>query len=239
MSQNRSSAVMQQRHEPPDSLDFFPTPPWATRALCEWMVENHNDWDSPLSGHHCLEPACGEGHMARVLEEYFETVSASDCHEYGFGTVGDFLFPVMAGFQKADWVITNPPFRLGAKFARMGLRQSRHGVALLVRTAFLEGGTRWLDLYSKDPPTWILQFAGRVVMLRGRLVSPDWRNPETGNKYSTATAYCWLVWMHGELGGLTRFHWLPPWRKRWERPGDYGKQPLGKPAPVPLLEGQA
>ena len=31
--QNVSTAVMQRRIEPHDSLDFFPTPPWATRAL--------------------------------------------------------------------------------------------------------------------------------------------------------------------------------------------------------------
>ena len=37
MSQNRSSAVMQQRSEPHDSLDDFPTPPWATRALCQHL----------------------------------------------------------------------------------------------------------------------------------------------------------------------------------------------------------
>ncbi len=36
--QNRSSAVMQQRSEPHDSLDDFPTPPWATRALCEYIA---------------------------------------------------------------------------------------------------------------------------------------------------------------------------------------------------------
>jgi len=30
--QNRSHAVMAQRHEAADSVDDFPTPPWATRA---------------------------------------------------------------------------------------------------------------------------------------------------------------------------------------------------------------
>lgn len=38
-AQNRSSAVMQQRAEPHNSLDDFPTPPWATKAtqMClEW-----------------------------------------------------------------------------------------------------------------------------------------------------------------------------------------------------------
>ena len=36
MAQNTSHAVMSQRSEPLGSLDFFPTPPWATRALC-WI----------------------------------------------------------------------------------------------------------------------------------------------------------------------------------------------------------
>lgn len=33
MSQNTSHAVMQQRHEAHDSLDDFPTPPWAGRMV--------------------------------------------------------------------------------------------------------------------------------------------------------------------------------------------------------------
>jgi hypothetical protein len=28
-----AQSVMAGRREPPDALDFFPTPPWATRAL--------------------------------------------------------------------------------------------------------------------------------------------------------------------------------------------------------------
>lgn len=42
--QNRSTAVMQQRlrDDVPDPLDYFPTPPWATRALCEWLAGEHD-----------------------------------------------------------------------------------------------------------------------------------------------------------------------------------------------------
>ena len=39
MVQNISHAVMAQRHEAKDSLDDFPTPPWATRALLEHVLE--------------------------------------------------------------------------------------------------------------------------------------------------------------------------------------------------------
>ena len=37
------------------------------------------------------EPACGRGHMARPLADYFGTVYVSDIHPYGYGEVCDFL----------------------------------------------------------------------------------------------------------------------------------------------------
>ena len=37
--QNKTHAVMSQRHEDQDSLDYFPTPPWATRALFEHILK--------------------------------------------------------------------------------------------------------------------------------------------------------------------------------------------------------
>jgi hypothetical protein len=43
MRQNTSHAVMAQRFEPLDSLDDFPTPPWATRALCGYLVQAGHD----------------------------------------------------------------------------------------------------------------------------------------------------------------------------------------------------
>lgn len=194
---------MQQRAEPHDRLDFFPTRAWATRALCEWL----KDQMQPLELLSVWEPACGQGHMVRPLCEYFGAVTASDVHDYGYGAVADFLFP---GLGFADWIITNPPFRLGEQFARTAIAQSRVGAALIVRTAFLESAARYDGLFRDTPPSDILQFTERVPMHRGRV-------EEHG---STATAYCWLVWRKGAPEG-TRFHWIAPRRKRLERPGDY------------------
>lgn len=39
MSQNTSTAVMARRFQPADDLDFFPTPGWGTRALCEHLID--------------------------------------------------------------------------------------------------------------------------------------------------------------------------------------------------------
>ena len=101
MRQNTSHAVMAQRHEAKDSTDHFPTPPWATRGLIEHVIGVER-----VKGLTCLEPACGEGHMAKPLAEYFDVVEASDAYHYGFGPVRDFLdYPFDAGSH--NWVITN------------------------------------------------------------------------------------------------------------------------------------
>lgn len=205
MSQNTSSAVMQQRHEPTDSLDFFPTPLWATRALCEWLAQRFGS----LGDKSCLEPACGQGHMARALADYFRVVISTDVFDYGFGAVEDFLFPGQDALT--DWTITNPPFRLALQFIAKGLSRSRVGTAMLVRTSFLEGVGRHDALFSKTPPLAVLQFSERVPMFKGKL----------DEKGSTATSYCWLVFGGGRAGWPTEFHWIPPCRRRLERAGDY------------------
>ena len=65
---------MAQRIEPADSRDDFPTPPWATRALLEHGIGDK----AMLARMSCLEPACGAGHMSKVLAECFGEVVSSD-----------------------------------------------------------------------------------------------------------------------------------------------------------------
>ena len=72
--QNTSHAVMAQRVEAADSPDDFPTPPWATRGLIEHVLEDK----TALRAMTCLEPACGAGHMAKVLNEYFGELRPDD-----------------------------------------------------------------------------------------------------------------------------------------------------------------
>ena len=116
MAQNRSHAVMAQRTEAKISRDVFPTPPWATRGLFEHVISEFG----PFANQSALEPACGAGHMAKVLQDYFSEVHAADVHPYGFGTVRDFLAaPYKA--NSVDWVITNPPFRLAEEFVQRSL----------------------------------------------------------------------------------------------------------------------
>ena len=208
MSQNISSAVMQQRTEPHDSLDDFPTPPWATRALCEWLRTNWCTEPEDWNDFTCREPAANRGHMVKPLAEYFGRVLPSDVHDYGAGySVQDYLFGPPP--STVNWTITNPPFKLAEQFIERAFVTSDCGVAVIVRAAFLEGQGRYERLFAKNPPSHVLQFTERVVMHKGRLA------PEG----STATAYAWLVWIMGDEG--TRFDWIAPCRKKLERPGDY------------------
>jgi hypothetical protein len=208
------------RETPREGLDFFPTPPWATRALMERLAEEH---DLGLS---CAwEPACGEGDMARVLEEYFAGVRATDIVDRGWpGQAGTFDFiggdarlaaDAAMGFR-ADWIITNPPFNAAAEFARQALKRARVGVALLVKQQFLEGVGRFEDLFFRRPPAAVWQFAERVPMVAGRLDA----------QASTNQGYCWVVWRIG-APRETRMGWLGPCRHRLTRVGDYPPPPPG------------
>ena len=219
--QNRSAAVMQRRCVAPDSLDYFPTPPFATRALCEFLAGHLKE---PLGQLTVWEPACGELHMARPLAEYFGAVRASDVHRYADHEVMDFLF-FGGGEPTTDWIITNPPFVLADAFIRTALDVARGGVAMLLRGAFLEGEERHGDLFDKVPPDYVLQFSERVVMLKDRLIQSGKIDPfaeKPGTKASTATSYCWFVWLGGGAHWRdTRLRWIAPCRRRLERPGDY------------------
>jgi hypothetical protein len=222
-----SRSIMGSRQEPDDSLDYFPTPPWATRALIEIAfrhlgIENIDSAD---------DPACGEGHIAEVLREYVDPkyVFASDIFDYGyserFGPQFDYLNPlnIMAG---PDWVITNPPF--GDKtepFVLRAIREACVGVAMFVRLQWLESGGRYENIFRDHPPTLIAFFAERVNLCKGR-----W-DPEG----TTATAYIWLIWIKGKEPRAP--FWIPPGqRNTLTRPDDaerFTAHPVIKSNPLP------
>lgn len=196
---------MAQRTEAKDSLDDFPTPPWATRALIEHVIGPENTCDAT-----CWEPACGRGFMVEPLKEYFTKVEATDIFDYGYAPVRDFLSGPIAA-NSVDWVITNPPFKSAEKFVQRARIVARSGVAMLTRTVFIESIGRFQRLFSTTPPTIVAQFTERVPMIKGR-VDP---------KASTATGYAWLVWIKSDIDTSTRLHWVPPCRKSLEKKGDY------------------
>ena len=207
---------MASRQEDKDSRDFFPTPPWATRALIEKVL--------PRLGVRVMntvwEPACGEGHMSDVLSDYTTNgrertrilrVVATDAFEYGYNQKFDFLKGPIALSERPAWIITNPPFKQKSiPFVLRSLDLARVGVGMFVRSQWInEGLERYRKIFKPKPPTLIAFFTERVNLCKGRW-DPDG---------STATAYCWVVWLHGARRRPP--YWIPPGcRKKYTHPDD-------------------
>ncbi len=215
LPQNTSHAVMAQRNPLLSKIDDFPTPPWATRALIEQVLKKAVGL-TDLHQMSVWEPACNRGYMAKPMSEYFKTVYATDVVNYGWSgqqQEWDYISTMMPnciGTNDVDMVITNPPFSKAEKFIKRSMFvPGTRVVAMLCRTGILESNRRYKKIFSIHPPSYVAQFVERVPMLQGK-VDP---------KASTATAYCWLVWVVGVKD--TRLSWIPPCRSILEKGGDY------------------
>lgn len=215
MNRLSSTAVMNQRHlSNDDALDFFPTPPWATRAVVEEVIR-------PVLangglGRVALDPCCGAGHMAIPLAEYFETVIATDIADRGFGQRLDldFLMARPEDFGgEIDWIFFNPPFLLAEQFLfKAKALRPRRGIAMLARLNWLEGQDRHDAIFGNGMrPAYVCPFAERVAMIEG-----VW-DPEA----SSATAYAWFIWAPGNKRYLSEIRHIPPGSAaRYTRPED-------------------
>jgi len=211
-------------------LSYFPTPPWATRALLQHVI--------PDASGAAWEPACGGGHMAKVLSERFAIVLQSDVHDYGVNQVtGSFVGSgpdVIGRSQDIDWIITNPPFPLALEFVERALGEAREGVAVLVRTAWLEGGDRYDRLFRDRSPTIVAPFVERVPMQVG-----SWDPNGT-----TMTAYAWFVWRRRSIVDArwdhdTRLRWIPPGcRDRLTKPTDAARFAGGADGGAKMMFGE-
>lgn len=160
--------------------EYFPTPPAMTRVLCERILPKF--WSKPeLAAFTCLEPACGMGHMAFVLSDYFKTVEAFDITPYGYGAVQDFMR--YKPLERPDFIITNPPFAITLPFILRAINMAKIGVAMLVPSRYMHGVNRWNDLWSKFPPVIYAPFSERVAILKGRIDLDA----------TTAAEYMWVV----------------------------------------------
>ncbi|MBB5576970.1 MULTISPECIES: hypothetical protein [Rhizobium] len=165
--------------------DFFPTPGWATHAL---MDNEHFAGD-------VWEPACGDGAMAKVIEEYGNPVFASDLYDRGYGKAG-------VNFLEADHIaeniITNPPYNSAEGFVASGTAKSRRKFAMLLRLAFLEGANRQRTIFKDTPPARVWIFSERITFYPSGSVQ----------KGSGTTAYAWFVW-DKDHHGSSELKWLP------------------------------
>lgn len=163
-----------------EANDFYATDPQAMDALLAVEDFSMDVW----------EPACGMGHLAKVLTDRGYSVKATDLIDRGYGESGvDFL-------ETPDtWsgdIITNPPYKYAQEFAEQALRKVRSGgkVALLLKLLFLEGQKR-RKLFDVALPARIHVFSKRLRCAKGA-------NFDTGN--DGVICFAWFVWIKGFQG---------------------------------------
>lgn len=163
--------------------DYYATDPIATKLLLEKERFSSLIW----------EPACGEGHIAKVFEEQGYKVLATDLIYRGFGqeTSRDFLKTELKKPFMGD-IVTNPPYKYAQEFVQksLDLVEPGHKVAMFLKLTFLEGQKR-RELFDKYPPKVVYVFSKRVACAM---------NGDFKNISSSAVAYAWFVWEKGYTG---------------------------------------
>lgn len=173
------------------AYDFYPTPPEATEALLRAEKFEGSIW----------EPACGQGHISKVLKNAGHDVYSTDLVNHGFGVAGkDFL-----KYDRccARNIVTNPPYGRGladafAKHAIDLTAKTGGKVAMLMNLAGLCHPLRH-DFYVSQPPKIIYALDECRCWPNGK--------PQSMDTSIAKQRYCWIVWDHG-YRGLTQFGWL-------------------------------
>jgi len=160
--------------------DFYATHPDSVKALLK--VE---EIIYPAS-----EPACGEGHISKLLTG--GELYSSDLVDRGYGKQEDFL----KSNWKVETVITNPPFSLFQEFVDKALRIATKKVIMFGKLQALEGQKRATFL-QKTPLRTVYVFKKRQQPLRNGSKIDEL----TGKKWASSTmAFAWYVWEIGYVG---------------------------------------
>lgn len=165
--------------------DWYCEPPEAVRALLSVEIFPPTVWD----------PACGKGTIPHVCQDLgIDAIGTDIVQRGGAKWTVDFL----ESRDRAESVITNPPFNLAVEFTLKALTFA-HKVAVLQRLTWLEGKTRHERLFSKGHLARVWQFSGRISMPPG-----DSESPAKGG----SVAFAWFVFDPKHVGTF-RGGWLP------------------------------
>ena len=178
--------------------DFYATDPNALRLFINRFGKDNNE-----IAQNVWEPACGQGHLAEVLEEYGHKVLATDLVNRGYGEGGidslaDFLLDGKNTFN-GD-ILTNPPFKVAEKFvekAMDSLEQKGNRLFLFLKIQFLEGQKR-KELFEKYPPKYVYVYSARQLCCK---------DGEFEKYTATTQCYAWYIWEKG-FTGETTLRWI-------------------------------
>ena len=178
--------------------DFYATDPNALRLFINRFGKDNNE-----IAQNVWEPACGQGHLAEVLEEYGHKVLATDLVNRGYGEGGiDFLADFLPDGKNTfnGDILTNPPFKVAEKFVEKAmdrLEQKGNRLFLFLKIQFLEGQKR-KELFEKYPPKYVYVYSARQLCCK---------DGEFEKYTATTQCYAWYIWEKG-FTGETTLRWI-------------------------------
>lgn len=189
-----SNHVEEEREE----HDYYATHPLATEWLCKLETFSKD----------ILEPACGEGHISKVLEKHGYNVRSMDLIDRGYGEGGiDFL----QFNEKVNCdIISNPPYKLAQEFIEHAMEIVGWGrkVAMFLKLTFLESSGR-KELFKKYPPKKIWVSSSRIPCGKNgdfydRDKDGNIKYDKNGNpkEISSAVCYAWFIFERGYHGPM-------------------------------------
>jgi hypothetical protein len=163
------------------ATDFYPTPPDVTQALVDFL-----NLPKELT---LWEPACGDGHMVKVLRANGYVVRDSDIK-----TGTDFLNTKEC---PESFIVTNPPFCVAEEFIRhANTLKPECGFAFLLKSQYWHSAKR-LKLFREIRPQFVLPLTWRPDFLFGvkggnptmEVLWTVWINQEWEECYEGETIY--------------------------------------------------
>lgn len=160
--------------------DFYATDP---KAVYE-IISKHK-FDNNI-----LEPMAGQGHIAETLRKNGFNVTTNELYDYDYATDYklDIFDPNLPKFN-GD-IISNPPYKDCHKYVKRCLELVNNGkqVCLMLKVTFLEGITRYNQIFKDNPP--------KIVYVATKRVRCP-KNADFESKPNDAMCFCWFIWEKG------------------------------------------
>ena len=167
--------------------DYYATDPIAMEKLCD-VFEFHK-W--------IWEPACGEGHLSKVLESRGYDVISTDLIDHNFGGYETLDFLQTNEKNLKEDIVTNPPYKFANEFVKKALDSiaNDYYVVFFLKLSFVSSKGR-RKFFEENPPKFIYVFSDRVECAKNGKFE--------GKK---GVDYAWFIWQKGWHGNTT-LRWL-------------------------------
>ena len=176
--------------------DYYATEPSAALDLLRIEPQIADIW----------EPACGEGHLAKVFMRCGKLAHATDIIDRGYARQEgcfDFLRYDGPWLPYSGDIVTNPPYDIATEFVCKALYTvaDGHYVAMFLPLTFMETHKRYNSIFRNTPPIRVWSYVKR----RHCAKNGDFERYGHNNM----KAYAWYIWRKGTYG-TTALKWIDP-----------------------------